>query len=124
VTTSLLGVLVGALAGGVAGFVAAIALQLVKGVRNAIMARRGAGQLRDMILAPLHIPGALLGALLGGVVVHGYGLEGAAVAACVPPLALLVLAVPTAIWVAFTVAPLPDVPDLPPGDAPPADEEG
>lgn len=121
-TASLLGGLVGALAGGVAGFFAAIGLQLIKGVRNVIMARRGAGQLRDMILVPFHLPGAVLGALLGAVLVHWFGLWGAAAAASVPPLVLLMFAIPATLWFAYTSTPLRDL-DGPSPASPPAERD-
>lgn len=113
---ALVGAVVGGLVGAIAGFLAAIAIQLGKGLRNRIMARRGAGQFKDMVFPRLHLPAAILGALVGAAIAPFWGLWWAAAGAAAPPLLLALVAIPATLWVACTIAVI-DETQGPPGGA-------
>lgn len=64
----LIGAVSGALAGAVGGFVVALVQLQLKRLRNAVLLRRGLPPCRDCVLVPLHLPGMVQGALVGGIV--------------------------------------------------------
>ncbi|MEZ4384129.1 MAG: hypothetical protein R3A79_22540 [Nannocystaceae bacterium] len=104
--TALYGALLGALVGAVAGFLAAALIQLGKGLRNRIMARRGAGLLKDMVFPRLLVPGGVLGLLLGASLAPFVGLVRASAGAAAPPLLVAVIAIAGAIRTAYARAPI------------------
>lgn len=87
----LLAALLGALAGAIGGFVGAVLLLQARHLRNGVLVRRGLPPIRDAVLTPLHVPGALLGGIAAPLVVYGHGLIRACALGALVPLALALL---------------------------------
>ncbi|MFO0576497.1 MAG: hypothetical protein U1A78_21035 [Polyangia bacterium] len=89
----LLAALLGALAGALGGLVGAVLLLQARHLRNGVLVRRGLPPIRDAVLTPLHVPGALFGGIAAPLFLYGYGhgLVRACALGALGPLALALL---------------------------------
>jgi hypothetical protein len=58
-------VAIGAVAGAMWGLAGAIVTRLARSWRNTLLMNRGKTQIRDVVLPPFHVPGAIAGAVVG-----------------------------------------------------------
>jgi hypothetical protein len=83
----------GAVAGALAGFIASVVLLAVRRIDDGRRARRGEAPRKHLVLPRFHLPGAVLGAVAGGVTATSQVLAVALIAAFVSPLFVLGLVV-------------------------------
>jgi hypothetical protein len=87
----LLAALLGAVAGAIGGFVGAVLLLQARHLRNYLLVRSNLPPIRDAMLTPLHLPGALLGGIGAPLALRGLGLVGACTLGALVPLSLALI---------------------------------
>lgn len=87
----LLAAALGILCGGAGGFLGAVLLLQARHLRNGLLLRRGLPAIRDALLTPLHLPGALLGGLFAPLCLGWFSLTAAILASALIPLSLALL---------------------------------